>query len=794
MSDISLRLLLLGEDRSGSKALRGVGNEATRTSRTLAGLQRAGRAAFLGVAAGAGLAAVAGMKFAKAAAEDEQSASRMAVAFRNNAKATAAQIAATEKWISAQGAAKGVADDELRPALSNLVRATHDVGEAQKLAGLAMDVSADTGKNLQTVSIALMKAENGRVDGLAKLGVQTKDAKGKTLALDTVLQRLAASTKGAAAKAADTAAGRYQRFKLALSETGEAIGYNLLPYMTDLGTWLTSTGIPALNDGAQKVADLFNAAKGNPALQTALGKIRDAAGEIATNVGDATTKIGGFAASLRDLKPGDVGQKLADGILSGLGDLAKMGDRILSLASQVDWVGVGIKMGTYAIPLALGLVTGILNGVTDPGLWKGIWDHLPEILLAALTIAFAPSKLAGPVAKIVGRIPFVGPFLVRIGGWLRELAGPLRRFGGELWGLFRTAVSDAFKSGSGGLFGRLAGTIRGLVGRLVGAIKGAAGRFGDAARSWVIDMGDAIGRGTGRVVAAMGRVPGRVVRALSGAGKLLFQKGVDIMSGLFRGISAGADKVLGKIGSIANSIKKKFSNLMGIFSPSRVFHGYGRFLMQGLANGITADAPLISKAMDRATARVKRSGEKLAGLLANKREFAGGFQWGTSIFGASDPNGDGTAPTISSLLAFAQQQKADAGQVNRDVNRVLGMGLSKALVRQLQSGGSSGMAALHALAQGTRSDIAQFNSLDKQTTALYGSAGMRAGSYLYDQQIGSARAQYDRDRQIRDLIAALDRSVKGDMRVEFVQRGDDLVAVLRANQRQRGVKAADRVQ
>jgi len=201
-------------------------------------LDRVGQAAGKILVAGAVAGGVALFKMSQMAAEDEQAAAKLANTLRNTAGATDGQIASTEKWITAQGKALGVTDDELRPALARLATATGDVAKAQDLASLAMNVSAGTGKSLESVSTALMKAQNGNLSGLQRLGVQTKNAAGETLTLEQVTAQLADTYKGAAATAADTVAGRQQRLKVAMSELGEQIGTAVLPAMqklTDIG-------------------------------------------------------------------------------------------------------------------------------------------------------------------------------------------------------------------------------------------------------------------------------------------------------------------------------------------------------------------------------------------------------------------------------------------------------------------------------------------------------------------------------------------------------------------------------
>ena len=102
------------------------------------------------IPAAAALAGVGAALFdaTKGAMEDAAAQKQLSLALKNSTGATDAAIGATEDWISAQGRALGVADDDLRPALAKLARQTHDVATAQKAAKLAMDISAATGQDL----------------------------------------------------------------------------------------------------------------------------------------------------------------------------------------------------------------------------------------------------------------------------------------------------------------------------------------------------------------------------------------------------------------------------------------------------------------------------------------------------------------------------------------------------------------------------------------------------------------------------------------------------------------------
>lgn len=257
--------------KKAESAMNATGDTATRSGSKLGkAFGVIGKAAALGLGAGLVGAAAAGAKFAQAAIEDEKSAARMAQTFKKVAGATKGQVAATESWITAQGKAFGVADDDLRPALSRLVTATGSVGKAQKLTSLAMDVSAGSGKSLESVSTALMKAQNGQVSALSRLGINTKDAEGKTISMEQATKRMADTFGGAAKSNAGTLGGQIERLKLMASEAGESIGAKMLPYLTKFASFIMDKAIPA----AQQIAGEL-AARFGPTLQRVAGFVRD---------------------------------------------------------------------------------------------------------------------------------------------------------------------------------------------------------------------------------------------------------------------------------------------------------------------------------------------------------------------------------------------------------------------------------------------------------------------------------------------------------------------------------------
>ena len=213
----------------------------------------ASAAAFAGLAAGLALAT-------KAAAEDQQSFEQLRIAIKNTTGATDAMVQAIDDQILKMSIAVGVADDQLRPAFGNLVRATGDATKAQDLLSTALDISAATGKPLEAVSIALAKAANGQVTALTRLGVPLDENAVKAKDFDAILSQLNETFGGAAAANADTFAGKMARLRVVAGEVVETIGGAVLPIVSNLATLFLDKVVPAFQTFSDVVGPKLNEA------------------------------------------------------------------------------------------------------------------------------------------------------------------------------------------------------------------------------------------------------------------------------------------------------------------------------------------------------------------------------------------------------------------------------------------------------------------------------------------------------------------------------------------------------
>jgi len=230
------------------KGVKGAQNEVEGFSSKIGKFGKVAAAAFaaatVAAAAYAGKLLIDGVKSAIADAAAQE---KLALTLKNVTGATNAQIKATEGYITQTSLAFGVTDDELRPSLERLARATGDVDKAQRLQALALDISAGSGKSLEAVTNALAKATEGNTASLGKLGVGLSAAQLKTLSMDEITKKLADTFENQASTKADTFQGKLDRLNIAFQEGKETVGSFVLDALTPLVSSFVNKVIPALS-------------------------------------------------------------------------------------------------------------------------------------------------------------------------------------------------------------------------------------------------------------------------------------------------------------------------------------------------------------------------------------------------------------------------------------------------------------------------------------------------------------------------------------------------------------------
>jgi hypothetical protein len=397
----------------------------------------------------------------KAAMEDQKSQELLALALENTTGGTLGGAAALEKQISAMSKSAAVADDVLRPAMGNLLRGTRDVERAQELMAVALDVSAATGKDLESVTIALSKAENGQLDALKKLGIPlgentillkektkltkevtkfTQDLAGieydltngfidgakaaeKTLAVN---EKLAATNAeladvtaragdftldlsnqfgGAAATAANSFQGQMAGLKIAMDETKESIGAALLPALKALLGILKPVA-----DFAQENTKLFLIMIGViGGLATAIIAIN-----VAMKIYEAVLALTALrTAALNLVTTANPYVIMAAAIVALTAVMVVLEVKFQSISKAMEKFGNGIMVVTGPLGVLIGMLRKLdnlreslggfdLGGINIPGFAKGGIVTRPTLAMIGEAGPEAVVPLSGPNAGNFG--------------------------------------------------------------------------------------------------------------------------------------------------------------------------------------------------------------------------------------------------------------------------------------------------------------------------------------------------------------------------------------------------------
>ncbi len=170
---------------------------------------QAGVASFINAYQGVAIAAVAVgaavYKSVQAYAESEVIQKQLARAVANTGASYAGYDKQLQSIITSTSQMAAVDDELVSQTLTSLIQATGDASTAQKLLGVAMDLSRAKGMDAQKAAILVGKVYNGNVGALKRYGITLKEGATATEALGELQRRYAGyaedygkSTAGAA--------------------------------------------------------------------------------------------------------------------------------------------------------------------------------------------------------------------------------------------------------------------------------------------------------------------------------------------------------------------------------------------------------------------------------------------------------------------------------------------------------------------------------------------------------------------------------------------------------------------
>ena len=366
------RPLAIGLTANTDKFTRGLKGAESNLHKFKNGVAKVGKAVALGFAAMGAAAILFGKNALQAAVDDQLAQAKLAKTIKNNVKNNKTATASIEKSISAIGRQAGISDDKLRPAFSKLIIATKSVNKSQKLMRTAMDISATTGKDLDTVTTALSKGYLGNTTALGKLGLGFDKAELKGRPFDEILGKINEKTKGAASAQAGTLSGQVDILKTAFNEFMESVGVKLIPIVTSALKFIQKEVAPFV----EKIGKGFSLGQNGAKTFT-----------------DNMTLLGG---AMGIDKPVSLGLALSDAwdaLSTMLGGLTSKGP---GGASTLDTIAGALETFANAVTSVTNALTSYINLVKSP---------LSQKLLG---IAGTPIKAALAGAGVIARIPGVG--------------------------------------------------------------------------------------------------------------------------------------------------------------------------------------------------------------------------------------------------------------------------------------------------------------------------------------------------------------------------------------------------
>jgi len=456
------------------------------------------------------------------------------------------------------------------------------------------DISGAMGVEQDTVAKAWESAVRGRTAGMAKLlGMDKKkldsliaekmktEHLSKAQATQLVLEERSAKYKGEAAKDAKTLGGQLEILKDKWANIGQQIADVVMPYVIQFSTWINDVAMPALQGFGEWLVKnkdwLIPLGIGLGVVAAAFGVVSAAVAifNAVMALNPVVLIVIAIAALVAALiyffTQTELGKAIWAGFTKFLGEawdtIVKTFNTAIAAVSKFltdlwdsivkTWDGI-VKAFSDAVNAVKTWLTNMWNGI------KTTWDTVIRFF-----------------TEIPGKVKAVFDSAIE---WLVT--------GGKniLSGLF---------SGIKTIWNTIDGWFGGIPGKVVGFYAGAIGWLVSVGRDIISGNWSGLKSKWDEVASWFGSIDTKVKGFFDGASSWLKSAGDHIVDGLWAGISNGYSWIKGKIKGWVGDVLAFVKKLFGIASPSKVFAGYGKYMVQGLAQGIEKNVGIATGALDK---------------------------------------------------------------------------------------------------------------------------------------------------------------------------------------------------
>lgn len=504
-------------------------------------------------------------------------------------------------------------------------------GSFDRATQAAFDLAAAGFGSAETNAVQLGKALQDPIKGitaLARSGVTFTNAEKERIttlvesnkigeAQNLVLKAIETQVGGTAAATAKAS----DRLALGWESVKESIGLTLLPAFESITTKLVGDVFPKVQDAVGRLPDIFKSIGSTvgPVVQGAFSQI----GAIVASVGPSFTvlipqimQLASAFSPIATILPiiipflGEMAEKLLPALAQVVGAVLPVMENLIGIFSDLatqlitallpifnDLVDVVVQ---NLVPLFVSLAPVIAQlGTTIGQVLSNAIRSLVPVIKTFVSFIMNLYKAIMPLVKVVLELA-----AVLIGELLKALDPIIK------------AILPAFNNLLKMITPVITTVVKVLVAVLVPAVKVVVailkviiGVIG-AVLTWFAKLIAGVVKTAANIQQFFIKLPGQILGFVKNAGTWLMQTGKDLIDGLLN----GAGQILPKIGEffldmLPGWIVEPFKKALGIASPSKVFTGFGKNIIQGLQRGLTGNASSIESTMAKVKDKITKAFE-----------------------------------------------------------------------------------------------------------------------------------------------------------------------------------------
>lgn len=654
MAGHTVTISVLADTKQFSRAFRDLSDQTglTRLGSTVKSIGRV--VATAGAAIGAGV--VAGVATSvKAASELQQSVGAVDAVFKG-------QAATVKEWAAGASQSVGLTKSEYLGFASLLgtqlksagVPLDEIAGKTDNLIGWGADLSAMYGGTAQQAIEGFTSALKGEYEILDNYGVSVNAAKietealalghkkvngelsdlAKQEALMSLVEKQAADARGAFARETNTFAGQQARLKATIGDLAAEFGTVFLPIATKIAGYLNENLRPAF----ERVSEWVRS-EGIPRFQEFAGWFTENIlpallgvwAVVQNQLLPALVSFGGYVGGtivpvLADMvtwltQNADIVLPLVAAVVAGVAAFKAYNTvlgivkaaQALATAAQVAF-NVALTANPIGIIIALvaALVAGLIYFFTQTDTGREVWGKFTDFLGKAweniqlyFKVGYESIKqFLGKAWEFIKTVWSYSPLGLIIGNWdkiiayFKSLPGRIKEWLDKAIGFVKTVWSYTPLGLIVNNWDRIMAFFRGIPGKVKSVFGNAISWLTSAGRNVIQGLRNGVDAVFARVRNIGSDVKRSVTGAFVGAAWWLYNAGRDVLAGLINGLQSALYRVQQIAYDIANSLTSGVRSVLGIFSPSRVFRGFGENVIAGLVIGLDELAGLRSTMRD----------------------------------------------------------------------------------------------------------------------------------------------------------------------------------------------------